>query len=558
MSRMNLFLSPDALSPQRWHPWLKKTLTPCVAWACVVLAGCATPPTSPVAPIARAPNPTVEQPVPFSAAPTRRSAPMVPGGSLQPIEPSQASSVPVMAIQAPADLWERIRRGFRMPDLQGDLVSDREQWYATRPDYIQRMTERSRKYLFHIVEELERRDMPTELALLPFIESAFNPQAVSSAKAAGMWQFMPATGKDFDLKQNVFRDDRRDVLASTRAALDYLQMLHGMFNDWHLALAAYNWGQGSVKRAVERNQRKGLSTQYEDLTMPAETRLYVPKLQAVKNIVARPGNFQARLPVIENHPFFDTVTLERDIDVSLAAKLAQVDEADFRALNPSLHQPVILAAGSPQILLPWSNAGIFKRNLQYHIGPLASWTAWAVPNHMRTADIAKRVGMPESDLRSLNHIPPSMLVRAGSTLLVPRASGHNAEVPENLADNGHVQLQPEVVLRKSTVKARKGETVASLSKRLRLDAREVAKWNKLQTGQALKSGQALVVFRETVVRTSSASRSKHSNAASPSKRSSATVKSSRQKTARGSGRASTSAKVLPKTSGKQKSTRHKK
>jgi membrane-bound lytic murein transglycosylase D len=188
-----------------------------------------------------------------------------------------------------------------MPDLETDQVRDREQWYATRPDYMQRMTERSSKYLFHIVEELERRGMPTELALLPYIESAFNPQAVSSAKAAGMWQFMPATGTYFDLKQNAFRDDRRDVLASTRAALDYLQKLHGMFGDWHLALAAYNWGEGSVAGHCPQRET-GLGTGYTDLNMPAETRNYVPKLQAVKNIVAEPTRFSTDLPVIHNHP----------------------------------------------------------------------------------------------------------------------------------------------------------------------------------------------------------------------------------------------------------------
>src|SRR6185295_5196275 len=233
---------------------------------------------------------------------------------LQPITASEAASRGVAQLQPPADLWERIRRGFAMPDLESDLVRQQEQWYATRPDYIQRMTERSSKYLFHIVEELERRNMPTELALLPFIESAFNPQAVSSAKAAGMWQFMPATGTYFDLKQNVFRDDRRDVLASTRAALDYLQKLYGMFGDWHLALAAYNWGEGSVGRAIARNQKAGLGTRYEDLNMPAETRLYVPKLQAVKNIVANPQAFNTELPLIENHPYFQQVLITRDID----------------------------------------------------------------------------------------------------------------------------------------------------------------------------------------------------------------------------------------------------
>ena len=164
---------------------------------------------------------------------------------------------------------------------------DRTQWYANKPDYIQRMTERSSKYLFHIVEELERRQMPTELALLPFIESAFNPQAMSSARASGIWQFMPATGKDFELKQNLFRDDRRDVLASTRAALDYLQKLYNMFGDWHLALAAYNWGEGSVGRAIGKNQRAGLNAGYTNLSMPMETRMYVPKVCAL--IATRTG-----------------------------------------------------------------------------------------------------------------------------------------------------------------------------------------------------------------------------------------------------------------------------
>src|SRR5690606_31206318 len=166
--------------------------------------------------------------------------------------------------------------------------------------------------------------MPSELALLPFIESAFNPQAVSSAKAAGMWQFMPATGRYFELKQNFFRDDRRSVLASTRAALDYLQKLHGMFGDWHLALAAYNWGEGNVGRAIARNQRAGRDTGYADLGMPDETRNYVPKLQAVKNIVLNPDTFGADLPLIENHPYFQSVAVTRDMDVELAARLADV------------------------------------------------------------------------------------------------------------------------------------------------------------------------------------------------------------------------------------------
>jgi membrane-bound lytic murein transglycosylase D len=289
------------------------------------------------------------------------------------------------------------------------------------------------------------------------------------------------------------------VLASTRAALDYLQMLHGMFNDWHLALAAYNWGQGSVKKAIERNQKKGQAAGYEDLVMPMETRMYVPKLQAIKNIVANPAAHNARLPLIENHPFFDTVTLDRDIDVALAARLAEIDESDFRLLNPSSRGTVIFSAGTPNILLPWNNAITFKRNLQFHIGPLATLTAWAVPSSMRTADIARRFDMPESDLRSLNKIPPGMLVKAGSTLLVPRMGHTQANVPEHVADHAQLALQAEKVLRRSTVTVKKGETLATLAKRVRHDADDLAKWNKLSATAALKAGQALVVFTEVSV-----------------------------------------------------------
>jgi membrane-bound lytic murein transglycosylase D len=259
-------------------------------------------------------------------------------------------------LNATQDLWGRVRRGFALPELDSALVSDHERWYASRPDYVQRMTERSSRYLFHVLEEIERRQMPTELALLPFIESAFNPQAQSSARASGIWQFMPATGKDFALRQNIFRDDRRDVLASTRAALDYLQKLYGMFGDWHLALAAYNWGEGSVGRAITRNQKLGLPTDYGSLKMPNETQYYVPKLQAVKNIVARPESFGIGLPALANHPYFLSVAIQRDMDVEVAARLARMTTDDFKALNPQMNKPVILAAGTPQVLLPYDNA----------------------------------------------------------------------------------------------------------------------------------------------------------------------------------------------------------
>ncbi len=456
--------------------------------AVAVLAGCASTGSSP---LGMPGDPVLSS----STAPVPALTPVFPRGPLAPIDRAQANSGVVAAMQPPTDLWDRIRRGFAMPNLESELVTDREQWYASRPDYIQRMTERSSKYLFHVVEELERRNMPTELALLPYIESAFNPQAVSSAKAAGMWQFMPATGRYFDLKQNAFRDDRRDVLASTRAALDYLQKLYGMFGDWHLALAAYNWGEGSVGRAIARNQKAGLGTGYLDLRMPDETRLYVPKLQAVKNIVANPQGFRTELPLIENHPYFQQVLITRDIDVALAARLADVSIDNFKALNPSAHRPVILAAGTPHILLPWNNATVFQRNFEaYTQGQYASWTAWTAPTTLSVGDAAKRVGMSEADLRGVNNIPPRMLIKAGSTLLVPRTARMESDVTSQVADHAQMTLAPEMVTRRSTIKARKGETVASLARRYGLSAASVAEWNDVSTAAAFKLGQQVVVF----------------------------------------------------------------
>lgn len=479
-------------------PLLLSSLTLPLILPIALLAGCVTPPgtlpstSSQAAPVADAPtSPAVAQAAASAALlePEVTAAPV----PVDPIRPEVRVDLDDRAAQT--DLWMRVRRGFTMPDLDTDLVRNREQWYATRPDYVQRMTERGGRYLFHIVEELERRGMPTELALLPFIESAFNPQAISSARASGMWQFMAATGKDFSLKQNVFRDDRRDVLQSTRAALDYLQKLYAMFGDWHLALAAYNWGEGSVQRAIAKNQKAGLPTDYLSLKMPNETQYYVPKLQAVKNIVARPANFGLTLPDLKNHPYFLSVPIERDMDVAIAVKLAGLPLDEFQYLNPQMNKPVILAAGTPQVLLPYDNANQFVRQLPLHRGPLASWTAWVVPKTVRPADAANQVGMTEAQLREVNRIPPRMLVKAGSTLLVPRAERRQADVSAEIADNAMMTLAPDAPpLRKMALKAGRKDSVASVAERYRVSATEVAQWNNVGTGASFKPGQTIVVY----------------------------------------------------------------
>lgn len=470
-----------------------------VLWTTAVLgllSACAIPPgAAPVDRDAPAPADTVvtaataNPPVTPPADTDRPTAPV----PIDPLRPEVKLDLDDRTAQV--DLWERVRRGFAMPELDSDLVHKGEQWYSSRPDYVARMTERGGRYLFYIVEELDRRGMPTELALLPFIESAFNPQAMSTAKASGMWQFVPATGRDYSLKQNVFRDDRRDVLASTRAALDHLQRLYGIFGDWHLVLAAYNWGEGSVQRAINRNQAAGLPTDYASLRMPNETQYYVPKLQAVKNIVARPAEFGLTLPVLQNHPYFLSVPIERDMDVAVAVQLAGMPLDEFQMLNPQMNKPVILAAGTPQVLLPYDNAARFVRELPRHRGPLASWTAWVVPKTVHPSQAARDVGMSEEQLREVNRIPPRMLVKAGSTLLVPRAPHRLADVSGEVADNAMMALAPDAPpLRKVSLKAGAKESVATVAKRYRVSAAQVAQWNGVGPGASFKSGQTVVVF----------------------------------------------------------------
>jgi len=229
--------------------------------------------------------------------------------------------------------------------------------------------------------------------------------------------------------------------------------------------------------------------------MPNETRYYVPKLQAVKNIVAQPELFKVQLPLIHNHPYFKSVPIDRDIDVAVAARLAEIKLEDFKALNPQMKHPVILAAGTPQILLPWDNASVFERNLQAQSGrPLATWTAWVAPSTMKVDEAARQVNMAPTDLRAANSIPGGMLVKAGSTLLVHRKGALDNDVKESTADNAQLSLAPEVVLRRVQITARKGDTLASLGARHGVSAASLAGWNRIPTMTTLKSGQHLVIF----------------------------------------------------------------
>ncbi|MBU3632981.1 transglycosylase SLT domain-containing protein [Polynucleobacter sp. AP-Feld-500C-C5] len=347
----------------------------------------------------------------------------------------------VSKVYAPSDnLWIRIRDGFQMEPMNTPLEIEQVRWLSARPDYVNRSMARSSRYLFYIVQEVNARNMPTEIALLPFVESAFVTHAKSSAKAVGLWQFMPATGKDFQLTQNVFRDERRDVLQSTDAALDYLQRLYNQFGSWELALAAYNWGAGNVAKAQKRNLAAGLSTDYESLNMPRETRMYVPKLMAYRQIVLDPSAYGIVLPELENHPYFVALDVGNDIDVALAIKLAEIPEDEFHSLNPSFNKPVILSNANQQILLPFGHAEIFQENLKKYTKPLSSWTAVRISKTESVDQAAKTLGVSPEALRQVNAIPSGMRIKAGSTVIIPKVGNRSGDVSSAMADNASLSL----------------------------------------------------------------------------------------------------------------------
>lgn len=405
------------------------------------------------------------------------------------------------------DLWQRIRDGYAIPDsTSAELITKHENWYSSRPDYVKRMVERSQKYLFHIVEEVEKRGMPTEIALLPMIESAYNPQAYSRSRASGIWQFIPSTGKNFGLKQNWWVDNRRNVTAATDAALTYLQKLHGMFGAWDLALAAYNAGEGTVGRAIERNRRLGLPTDYESLDLPPETRNYVPKLQAIKNLVTHPNNYGLQIQTIANTAYFSSVSAPAQIDSHLAASLAEISNEEFLALNPSYNRPVITKnSDRHEILLPVSAVQTFKDNLAAYDKPLVSWQTYHAKRGERMDKIANKFGIAVAQLRNVNDLPAHKKLRQSSTILVP--NGHQARfTPE--ADNDAETTEPVTEINTEllaenevtdneanstiTYKVRKGDRLHTIAKRHGVTVKQILAANALKNNQ-VKAGQLLTI-----------------------------------------------------------------
>lgn len=437
-----------------------------------------------------------------TATPPNQTAPAVTIATVAP------SGIPFLgtdnSTKPQIDVWQRIRNGYAMREQDSKQIARYEQWYARQPEYVERMTERAKRYLFFIVEEVEKRGMPMEIALLPMIESAFNPGAYSTARASGIWQFIPSTGKNFGMQQNWWYDGRRDVISATKGALDYLQKLHDQFGAWDLALAAYNCGENSVMRAQARNRKRHLPTNYASLKLPKETRGYVPKLMAVKNIVSYPESFGLTLTDVPNKPYFAEVSTSRHIDLQLAAEMAGISVEDFIALNPAHNRPVILQKGNDVLLLPVDNVETFRANLERANQPLVSWQAYPAKKGENLDELALRYGITAEKLKSINGLSKNIKVSNGQALLVP-LNGEQAE-SEFAAFNTNLAATDQSLLNAVRHTVRKGDTLSSIARRYHVRLASLQSWNR--GVRILRPGQHIMVAQTSQTnRVSKSSRS---------------------------------------------------
>ena len=399
--------------------------------------------------------------------------------------------------QPPQDVWERIRQGYKLQEGLGvnPRIEQQRLWFASNPSFLEGASDRGSLYIHYIVERLEERDMPLELALLPAIESAYNPMAYSRSHAVGLWQFVPATGRYYNLRQTSLYDGRRDITASTNAALDYLTRLHDMFNgDWLLALAAYNAGEGTVSRAIERNEKLGLPTDYWNLPLPQETRDYVPKLLALSQVVLAPEAYGVNLNPIANEPYFEVVEINDRLDLSRVAELAQIDEDELVQLNPAYKKRVTVD-GPQQLLVPTAKAQLLSNSLsnmkpaellslkpkQRVFEEVASQAPAAITvkrsYRVRPGDnltsIAKANKVDVKDLQHWNNLSGKDL-KTGQTLVMQDTSASSDK-------------------KTTRYKVKKGDTLFLVAKRFNVEMQHLKRWNP-RSGHALKPGQTLTVY----------------------------------------------------------------
>lgn len=384
-----------------------------------------------------------------------------------------------------ANLIDRIRNQFALPELNDPIVARHARQIAANPDYLKRVFDRGGRYLHHIMEEIEARKLPAELALLPIVESAFNPEATSRAKAAGLWQFMPATGRAFDLSQNWWQDDRRDVIESTRAALDYLQHIHEITEgDWFLTLASYNRGENAVRRAVKQSKARGKKGDFLSIKLPKETRHYVPKLVALRNVLRNPSAYGVELPFIEDKPYFTAIEKTVSIDLSLAAALAEMSLEDFQALNPHLRRPVITVSRTNRIVLPIEKAQRYQQNFEEYVAqkaPLVSWKPYTLGKSETLQSLARKADVSPETLAKANGLKSaSVQLLPGTVLLAPLVDEDDALAIETaLARFTGAKTIEKVMIPGRTYKVRKRDTLASIAKRFGTTVAKLRDLNRL-------------------------------------------------------------------------------
>jgi len=396
-----------------------------------------------------------------------------------------------------SNVWERIKGNLVLDIPINESVIKHRNNYLKHPDALNNLFKRSEPFLFYIVEKLEQNNIPIEIALLPLVESAFDPYAKSSVDAAGLWQFIPGTGKQFGLEQTWWYDGRRDIVASTESAIKYLKYLHKFFDgDWMLALAAYNSGEGRVQRAMRKNARKNRPTHYWELELPKETRDYVPKLLAIIDIIEHSRDFDFELYTIENKSVVGTVKVEKQIDLSVAANLADLSLKSFKKLNPGFNQWATDPNNATSFLLPHENVDKFNKK----IASLPDknrmvWQRYKIKSGDSLGKIAQNFHIDIDSIKTINNISGTN-IRAGKYLLIPAASDDgNYVLPEQLALASSIKKAPTQA--KITHTVRSGDTLWDISKLHNVSTKNLAKWNNIRANSTLKLGQKLVIWSDS-------------------------------------------------------------
>jgi membrane-bound lytic murein transglycosylase D len=379
-------------------------------------------------------------------------------------------------------LWPKINAGYKMytkPSKKGlKRIKKYENWYKKRPDYIERMMVRANKYLYFVYQEVKKRNMPMEIALLPMIESAYNPLAKSKAKAVGMWQFIPSTGRLYGLQQDWWRDERQNVIESTDSALDYLERLHDEFGTWELALAAYNAGEGRVGRTQKKNKRNKRPTDFYSLNLPMETRNYVPKLLAIRNIMQNPAKYGIVLKDIPFQPYFESVVVPDEIDTELAARLAEISLEEFQLLNAEHKRPIMKSVeGAHSILLPVGAVTTFNKNLFAHDQPISSWKVYKPKKGETLKHVAKKFNIDWRVLAKVNQLRSQKRFGKRNILLIPNTNAIGTSFPSS---GGIIDYHTII-----THRVKSGETLSHISSRYKVGVKAIMEFNELPSSKII-------------------------------------------------------------------------